>query len=1139
MQICKYKMVKKSVSILLTLIFVASQVYAGPVSANSSRDTLATSVISDPDINPPRSTTGQSNVADQTQPGAIGDGPSLVALLKAPPPRAVIFEDEAAALVLKVRQAMRLALTKALERRDRVPQAYQGELTQAIQTLQRMLDSSNKEFLQSIYLFNAKVIGDEDYLLGFNHQGKIGLSVELISSLPLHLLAQYIFHETMPEREMVKRVHHRQIYTEIQSQIFGDEKTDEVLELKLMLRSFINIKLGKAPASWPNPDSLPPEKRVVMLISGGESAGVNNYFALMAKKLAEKGYSLELVQFGLDGLVKGPKDFNGPEGAVRDVNGRKGVLVWCDAKRSEAIMDMPGAAEGTARVKLNDPKHPEYLPNAVANLKGYCKTLIMIGGNDHLGEAGKIAKQLKDAGVEMVVVALPKTIDYDTKVYPIGAESAGFHAHDMTLRAAPLPGSNRCVVEEMMGRDMGWLTVRAGDMRPDAHAGYAAAQRAKMALVAPTIVMVVPEYPVSLASIVEAVKARMNKYGAATVLVSEGYRLSPRDPLLALIRAKNPLIDARMKQLDKLLELIKSHQPIPSDLRKEWLDAQDNLMLNKVGISDIVAAALAMELGDILKRRDSLVREVGGYAFRARMPVQGGVDTTVAEAATTEAVRVITDEAKRQDVLKDGGVCIATNVGAKLAEDVAMKIEPVASPKVQGKTDLRLGALYGEDTLRELGVLGVPGPQKELPELFGISAPQPVGKNIELAITSANSMAESARNMKRINLCVFPGDDADMLIDAVDPNNRKSIGRTDRYVSARTSAASIYIKHDDPLSLSEIVTRAYEVFRKHNFLSVIISGEFRVSESDRLLVELRNNEEANAIINMAERRDGAIVFGRKIVDLLAIALEKKGIALAAGVEFKEDDKVMSGVRTNILGELLNLLPGESVNVTDVPSAVDAESAVKPIEQATKRIKDCMKPQAGASFDLSKVVVIMKKGLPESIIGKKEGMVDGAVEQGYGLMEQHLRRLFPDRVLEVESPEDLAAKMNQLIRQHYKVIVLYDETIKKGFDTKAVEGKAGEAYCAVAANKMEKRDNLTMPFVNLNAMAMIGVGLLYKDTALFERAYEAFTGDKAPRDLVDEVMNKARWIVSMLPRIVRFTDEIRLQEQLSRLVAAAA
>ena len=82
--------------------------------------------------------------------------------------------------------------------------------------------------------------GSEDYLLGFNYQEKIGLSVELIDWLysisPLRL-AQYIYHECVPEKGISPdREDHRIIYREIHSAVFGN---NEVVAMGSNLRVFI------------------------------------------------------------------------------------------------------------------------------------------------------------------------------------------------------------------------------------------------------------------------------------------------------------------------------------------------------------------------------------------------------------------------------------------------------------------------------------------------------------------------------------------------------------------------------------------------------------------------------------------------------------------------------------------------------------------------------------------------------------------------------------------------------------------------------------------------------------------------------------------------------------------------------------
>ncbi|MCX5665836.1 MAG: fructose-bisphosphate aldolase class I, partial [Candidatus Omnitrophica bacterium] len=395
--------------------------------------------------------------------------------------------------------------------------------------------------------------------------------------------------------------------------------------------------------AWPRPSEVPEDKRVVVLISGGESAGVNNYFAQLAVGLAEQGYSLEVVRFGLDGLVQPREEF-------------AKNLVWIDEKRSYSIINMPGAVEGTARVSLSDEKHPEYMLNAIANLKGYCKTVIMVGGSDHMAEATKISNELRAQGTnDMVVMALPKSIDYDAhNVYMVGADTAGSYANKFVIRAAPMPGESKVVVSEIMGRDSGYLTIRAADMNTADRSGYAEAELRKMKAVAPTVIALTPEWSVdekgasvvSLTDVVNAVKRRMDKYGAATVVVSEGFRISPDDELLRRI-LENPFFKDKFTNVKK--------------------DKQGNLLFNEIGIGNFVTEALSIALGEELRleREKNLLYELPGYSFRCVQP--GEIDMAVVDSITAKAVDMIIN--RRDEIIQRGGVCIATRRGIKSASD--------------------------------------------------------------------------------------------------------------------------------------------------------------------------------------------------------------------------------------------------------------------------------------------------------------------------------------------------------------------------------------------------------------------------------------------------------------------------------------
>ncbi|MBN1526983.1 MAG: hypothetical protein JW919_05335, partial [Candidatus Omnitrophica bacterium] len=689
------------------------------------------------------------------------------------------------------------------------------------------------------------------------------------------------------------------------------------------------------------------------------------------------------------------------------------------------------------------------------------------------------------------------------------------------LRAAPLPSSNKCAVIEVMGRDMGYLTVRAGDMRPGTDT--TGAEENKMSMVAPTIVMAVPEWSVdekghivvSLSDIVAAVRERMTKYGAATVLVSEGFRMSKGDPLLQKVLDANPLLKVRFSRVKT--------------------DVQGNLILNELGISDFVTEALELELPGLVGPKD-VYREVFGYAIRSRVPDE--IDRAIAEDATTKAAALITEDAQRRAVILQGGVCVSADIGLTDIEDAKTKVEPLAA--VQGKVDLKDSGLYTLDELRAINVLGPAKPADNLVELPATpTLTHPSGKNIELAITAVNSMSESARDMNRVNLCVFPGESGDMLVSAVNPANRKPISKADEYVTARVDKATVYIDSAQALSLTDILKRAYEIYDTHKFFSLVISGNFVVSAQDALMEVLKKDPVASAIIDKAETDSaGGLIFGRKIVDLLAAALGNEEAVKAAGIEPK---KLMSGIRKNVMDQSLNLIPGEGRKddaVTEIKTET-VDAAIAHVRQLTGILNRHLDLNSQGKFDMQKLVVIMKKDLPESIIGRKKGTLNDKIKKEFQVMKQHLRKVFPGGVIEVGSREEMVLNMNARIAQGLKVIVLDEGTLTKGFDTSAVSGKATEDYCFITANRIDNIDELSVPFVNLNAMAIMGIGIIYNDKTLFEMAYRVFTGNDVPPNVIEDLAKNALWLVRMLPRIVRFKDDLADQEKLARLVEVAA
>jgi hypothetical protein len=181
----------------------------------------------------------------------------------------------------------------------------------------------------------------------------------------------------------------------------------------------------------------------------------------------------------------------------------------------------------------------------------------------------------------------------------------------------------------------------------------------------------------------------------------------------------------------------------------------------------------------------------------------------------------------------------------------------------------------------------------------------------------------------------------------------------------------------------------------------------------------------------------------------------------------------------------------------------------------------------------------------AIVMKKDITGNALAGNYYKLMIQELRSFVGERsnIVEVAEKGDLAPAVNGLRERNLRVIVLDDGTLTEGTRPEdgidGVHGVPGEDYCVIASDAIRKTEPGTSPFVNLSAMARLGLGVLLKDVNLFALAYEAFTGEKAPEGVITDLIRKKLWFVT-LPKIRRIpADELRYREELRKLFAAAA
>lgn len=232
---------------------------------------------------------------------------------------------------------------------------------------------------------------------------------------------------------------------------------------------------------------------------------------------------------------------------------------------------------------------------------------------------------------------------------------------------------------------------------------------------------------------------------------------------------------------------------------------------------------------------------------------------------------------------------------------------------------------------------------------------------------------------------------------------------------------------------------------------------------------------------------------------------------------------------------------ETIALRDLGTSEDISNATEEVGFLTTGAVTTSTAKLTSAPDLSKIVIIMKTDLPMTVTGTKPELLSGTLQQQYQIMKQELKKRFSNEagIIEVMTKEDLEAQATRLIGSGFKVIILDDGALTKDMKEGDIQGKAGENYCVVTTDAAKDSDPMTVPFVNLNAMAMMGVGVLNNDVTLFEIAYKTFTGNEAPQNIVDSLTKQALWIIKVLPRIIKLTGAIHDYEKIRVLFLAAA
>jgi phosphofructokinase-like protein len=221
--------------------------------------------------------------------------------------------------------------------------------------------------------------------------------------------------------------------------------------------------------------------RIGVLTGGGDCPGLNAVIRAVVRKGIEV-HGWEILGFR-----------NGWQGPLE---GRTKPLGLDDV---EDILTRGGTVLGSSRT------NPYKVPGGVDKIKDVLAehevdALVAIGGEDTLG----VAKRLTDDGVG--VVGVPKTIDNDLNAtdYTFGFDTAVHIATEAIDRLRTTAESHhRALVVEVMGRHAGWIAL---------HSGLAGGAN----------VILVPERPFNVDTVVRWVERRFERMYAPIIVVAEG-----------------------------------------------------------------------------------------------------------------------------------------------------------------------------------------------------------------------------------------------------------------------------------------------------------------------------------------------------------------------------------------------------------------------------------------------------------------------------------------------------------------------------------------------------------------------------------------------------------------------------------------
>ncbi|NUP04900.1 MAG: 6-phosphofructokinase [Polyangiaceae bacterium] len=185
--------------------------------------------------------------------------------------------------------------------------------------------------------------------------------------------------------------------------------------------------------------------RIGILTSGGDAPGMNAAIRALAVVGRARGHQIVGIRHGYHGLLTG--EWSDLEADVIEGITRQGGTVLGSSRCLE-MMEVAGQRAALDRL-------------TTAKIEG----LIVIGGNGSLTGAHALAGLARESSLPLRVVGLPASIDNDIghAGLAIGVDTAVNTIVDACDRISDTARAHkRCFIVEVMGRNCGFLAMRAG-----------------------------------------------------------------------------------------------------------------------------------------------------------------------------------------------------------------------------------------------------------------------------------------------------------------------------------------------------------------------------------------------------------------------------------------------------------------------------------------------------------------------------------------------------------------------------------------------------------------------------------------------------------------------------------------------------